>query len=138
MDGYIRLANHIPARLTVNTGRRFGITVGTAFLVLGGLVRWRGFDTTSAVLLVTGGALVLAGILIPKHLTPVERAWMKMGLAISRVTTPLLLGIVYFLVITPMGLIRRRVGHSPIVSKGTSSRWVERDDSGRSDLTRQF
>jgi hypothetical protein len=49
-----------------------------------------------------------------------------MGLAhvISKVTTPIFMGIVYFVVITPMGLIRRLTGNSPITQKERSaSRW---------------
>ena len=40
-------------------------------------------------------------------LRPVYRGWMRFGLLLSRVTTPLILGIVFFLVITPIGLVRR-------------------------------
>lgn len=47
---------------------------------------------------------------LPNLLRPVYWAWMKLGLIISRITTPLILGIVFFVVIMPIGLIRRVFG----------------------------
>jgi hypothetical protein len=47
------------------------------------------------------------GLLAPLALRPVYRVWMRFGLLLSRVTTPLILGIVFFLVISPIGLVRR-------------------------------
>ena len=61
-----------------------------------------------------------------------------LALAISKVTTPIFMGIVYFLVILPIGLVRRNVGDrlmAPAASSGTV--WVEKEAT-RSDLTRQF
>ena len=56
---------------------------------------------------VLGLVLVAAGIIVPARLGPVYIGWMKFGLLLSKVTTPIILGIVYYLVITPTGLVRR-------------------------------
>jgi hypothetical protein len=112
-----------------------------AFLVLGGLVRWRAHGGVGAVLLGLGAVFVSAGLLVPGRLAPVHRIWMGLALAISRVTTPVFMGIVYFVVLTPTGLLMRLFGRNPLVrGTGTGSHFVDRSPgAGRhSDLKRQF
>jgi hypothetical protein len=110
------MAEGIPARLTAAEGRKFGFTVGTAFLVLGGIVMWRGKQRTATVLLTLGGLLIVAALVAPTALGPVERGWMKLAHLISKVTTPIFMGVTYFIVITPIGYIRRLAGGSIIAT----------------------
>lgn len=58
------------------------------------------------ILLVLGGLAAVA----PNALKPVHKGWMTFGLLANRVTTPVILSIVFFVVISPMGLIRRAMG----------------------------
>ena len=143
------MAARVPARLSpangqafsAAEGRRFGLTVGGAFLALAALFWWRDHPTRGAVAAALGGALVVAGLVIPARLGPVFRGWMRLGHAISRVTTPLILGIVYFLVIAPFGLVRRALGRNALTRPETGGGyWVDRTPipGPRSDLTRQF
>jgi hypothetical protein len=127
MAGVDRVADAIPARLTPQEGRKFGLTVGGAFLLFGAISRWRGHDTAPYVLFSLGGALVTGGVLIPGALGPVFRAWMGLAHLLSRVTTPLFMGLVYFGVFTPMGVIMRVFGRNPVKHqpKGDSY-WVAR------------
>jgi hypothetical protein len=113
--------------LTRREGRKFGTTVGAAFLVLAGLLWWRGRHSTALVFMALGGALVLAGLVAPDRLGPIYRGWMGLAHLLSRVTTPLFMGIVYFLVLTPTGWLIRLFGRNPIrhpPSEG--SFWVRR------------
>ena len=120
------MAAGIPARLTEADRRKFGFTVGGAFLVFGGIALWRGKQRTATVLFTLGGLLVVAALVAPTALGPVERAWMGLAKVISKVTTPIFMGVVYFLVILPIGLVRRLTGNSPIVPRGrAASRWDE-------------
>jgi len=59
---------------------------------------------------------------------PLERAWMGLALAISRVTTPALMAVLFFLVFLPMELALRALGRNPIArrSAGSTSFWVQR------------
>ena len=132
------MAHDVPARLTAAQGRRFGVTVGIAFLVLAGLLWWRAHPVMSTVAASLGGALVLAGAVIPDRLGPVQRGWMRFAFAISKVTTPVHMAIVYVLVLTPIGLIRRTAGKNPLVGRSSHTRWEERGAQSRSDLHRQF
>lgn len=59
---------------------------------------------------VIAGVLVAWGLVAPASLGPVYRGWMRFGLLLSKVTTPIIMGVVFYLVITPMGLYRRMTG----------------------------
>lgn len=142
MEGDGKLAHAVPARLsgpyTAAAGRKFGLTVGAAFLVLAAIGRWRGHSTTFLVLGILGGALVLGGLVVPTRLGPVERAWMQLAAVISKVTTPIFMGVVYFIILTPIGLLRRAFGGNALVHKpGPHGFWADRGHS-RSSLDRQF
>ena len=128
-----------PARLTPAEGRKFGLTLAAAFGVLAAITWWRGREYAPIVLGTLAGLFLLGGVLVPSHLGPVQRGWMGMAHAISKVTTPIFMGVVYFLVITPAGLLRRLFGSNTVRSApGTASGWVDRRATPRGDLTRQF
>jgi hypothetical protein len=136
------MAARIPARLSVADGRKFGLTVGSALVVLASIAWWRGHTTTSPIMGTLGGLMLAAGILIPSHLGPVERAWMGLAHVISRVTTPVFLAVVYFGVITPIGLVMRLFGRGTLGARigPGDSYWVAREPGSRSrrDMERQF
>jgi hypothetical protein len=132
------LAQGSPARLSPPEGRRFAFTLMAAFAVVAALL-WRRELRTPA--LVAGGialAFALAGLVLPGKLGPVHRAWMGLAHAISKVTTPIFMGVVYFLVITPIGIVRRAVGGNPLRAHRGESGWVDRQGEPRGDLSRQF
>lgn len=127
------------ARLTPAEGRKFAFTLAPAFLALAGILWWRGEPRVALALTVVGALLALAGLAIPGRLGPVQGGWMRMAAAISKLTTPIVLGIVYYAVITPMGVARRWVGSNPLRrSRDGSTWWVSRRESPRGDLERQF
>ncbi len=133
------MARRDRARLTPSEGRKFGLTVGAALAALGGLLLWRSHDQVAYVLLLAAGLLISAGIAVPTRLGPVERAWMGMALAISKVTTPIFMSVVYFLVIAPVGLARRAFGGNPLRrNRSEDSNWVEHEPSEHGSLRRQF
>jgi hypothetical protein len=59
---------------------------------------------------VLAAVLVVWGLAAPATLKPVYRGWMRFGLLLSKVTTPLIMGLVFFLVVVPTGLIVRLRG----------------------------
>jgi hypothetical protein len=124
---------------TAGEGRKFGLMVGTAFLVLAAVLWWRDREMLRNITASLGGLLVLAGLILPAQLGPVYRAWMKLALAISKVTTPIFMGIIFFLVITPAALLARLFGHRPLRHPGSSNFIVRTEAKGkRSNLERQF
>lgn len=133
------MTNSSSTEFTATDGRKFGIPVGIAFLLLAGLLFWRDKETLWRIAASLGGALMLAGALIPAYLGPVYRGWMKMALAISKVTTPIFMGIVYFLVLTPTGLLMRLFGKKPIRHEPENgSFWKSTQASTQEGLRRQF
>jgi hypothetical protein len=134
------LAERVPARLNAAEGRRFAFTVGLAFLALAALLHWRGRHALPFFFAVLGGSLLVMGLVLPNRLTPVHRAWMALAHAISRVTTPIFMALIYFLTIVPIGLVRRALGWNPLVRpERAGGYWVERPADHRdSDLKRQF
>lgn len=135
------MERRISAGLAAQEGRKFGRTVGIALTVLGGILFWRERLLLSLVFWAVGAVLIFAAIVAPAKLKPVERVWMGMAHRISRVTTPIVMGIVYFLVVTPIGFVIRRAKGNPLVhSAEGGSYWFERgnDSASRSDMRRQF
>lgn len=135
------MENPVRTRLTPAEGRKFAFPVGAAFLVLGGLLTWRGYPVPAALLAGVGGSLLLAGVLVPRSLGPVQRGWMAFALALSRVTTPIFMGVTFFLVITPTGYLVRRFSRNPVTrTPQEGSFWVRRPQGSgrRSNLERQF
>jgi hypothetical protein len=133
------MAERIPARLTPAQGRKFAFPVGTAFLVLAGISWWRGHQIPPIVLGILGALLLIAGLVAPGSLGPVQSFWMGLAHAISRVTTPIFLGIVYFLVLTPTGFLLRLFKRNPMKhAVRNGSYWVPASSEGRSNLENQF
>jgi len=130
------MASRVSTRLSRADGRRFGLTVGGVFLLLGAANWWRHHIVASELLLGVGLVFVLAGLVIPGHLGPVERVWMAIAHQISKVTTPIAMAIVYFGAISTIGVLMRAIGKNPL--RHSDSGWIKRDDGGRSDLQRQF
>ena len=113
--------------------------MGAAFLVLGAVSRWRGHELPPRVLWTLGGALLVAGLVFPGHLSGVHRSWMALASAISKVTAPIMIGAVYFLVLTPAGLLMRVAGRNPIRQREHDGGfWQPALSDGRSDLETLF
>jgi len=141
VEGERRLETRVPARLSPVEGRRFGLTVGGAFLVLGVLLTWRGRVAAAPVAFGLGAAFVVAGLILPARLGPVFRAWTALGAALSKVTTPIFLGVVYFGAIAPIGLVLRIFGRNPLTRHHeAASCWGARpaDARSRRDMEHQF
>jgi hypothetical protein len=125
---------------TAADGRRFAFPVGAAFLVLSALSFWRDHRGMATLLVTLGGALWLSGLLFPGRLGPVRRTWMAAAGAISKVTTPVVLSVIWFGVVTPFAWVARRFGHHPLRHPdGVHTYWTNRAVGSRtSDLRRQF
>ena len=134
------MATRIPAGLTTRELRKFAFTVGAAFIVLAAISLLRGHTAAPRVLLAVGGLLALAGLVIPSKLGGLYRAWMRLCEMISKVTTPLFMGAVYFLVLTPIGLLKRVFGSSTLLGSKGKSYWVERapGPARQGNLERQY
>lgn len=66
---------------------------------------------------VLGVILVVWALTAPVTLRSVYRVWMRFGMLMSRVTTPIIMGIVFFAVMVPVGWLMRSLGHDPLARK---------------------
>ncbi len=110
-------------------------------MVLGAVGWWRHHATAAAVFGTLAVLLLLAGLLLPTRLGPVQRGWMALAHAISKITTPIFMGVLYFVVLTPAGLLMRLLGRNPLRHKGAGGGfWVSHAaaDDQRAGMERQF
>jgi hypothetical protein len=133
------LAPRVSTRLTASKGRRFGFTLGFGFLALGALLLWRDRQIAATVTGGLGSVMLLAGLMIPTLLGPVERGWMALAHAISKVTTPIFMALVYYLTIFPIGTVMRALGRNPLVHAAKDGGfWVVHERRNANHMNHQF
>ncbi len=127
------------ARLTAAEGRRFALTLAGGFCALSALMYWRGRPRSALILLVVAASALIAGLLIPTRLRTVQRGWMALGVALSRLTTPVFYTVLYLAVLTPTGWLRRTFGRSPLERDAAAgSYWVRRPSPDSGDESRSM
>ncbi len=95
--------------------REFGLTFGAIFVVIFGLFfPWLLERDWPAWPWVVAAPFWALALVYPMWLRWVYRGWMRFGLVASRIMTPLVLGIVFFVMISPMALVMRLVGKDPM------------------------
>jgi hypothetical protein len=119
----------------------FAIVMGLALSLI---AAWRWYRGTAqwvvlALVAIAAVLLVLAAI-APSLLTPVYRGWMKLGALLGWVNTRVLLTLVFFLVVTPIGVIMRLLGRSPLEARKRDSYWTDAEADPRGDrhVEKQF
>ena len=121
--------------------RRFGLIVGGIFGALGiwpAVVRGQSPRLWMVGLAV---ALVVPALLAPRVLAPAHRAWMALGDALGWINTRLVLGLIFFGVVTPTGLVLRLTGRDPMrraFEPNAVSYRVLRKTRPGAHMTRQF
>ncbi len=137
------MATGVSARLSPKELRRFGFTVAIPLAILATLGAWRGHTILPAVLGGLAAALGGRAVLVPGLLGPVQRVWMAGAHALGSFNTRVLLGLVYFLALTPIGVIMRWVvGRDPLDRRlrDRPSYWIERkrDTDPSGSMERRF
>ncbi len=104
------------------------MTVGLAFLVLGAVSRWRGHALPPRVLWTVGVLLLVPGLVAPGILAPVQRAWMAFAAAMGAFNTRVILGLLFYVVFTPVGFVMRlfRDPMTRSLRDAERSHWVRR------------
>jgi len=102
--------------------REFGLVVGGVLVLLSAWWLYRGkFHSLSDITLPVGVVLMLLGLIFPKALVLPNKAWMALARALSFVTTRILLGFVFFAIITPIGFVKRLFGWDPLHRRAAAS-----------------
>jgi len=112
--------------------RKFGLILAGVFAGISILFFLRSSDSWQVTVLFSAFFL-LVGSLVPELLRPVEKFWMKLAAVMGFVMTSILLTLVFFVVVTPIGLIMRLFGNTPLKLDFHSqfeSFWVPIDPNG--------
>lgn len=126
---------------TMKDLRQFGLLVGGVFSVIGlwPLV-FRG-ESPRFLAIILGSLLMVLGAIVPQSLKQIHRGWMKIGHVLGSINTRIILGIIYYLLITPMGLVMRLMGKDPMhraLTHGTDTYRIVRDPRPRHHMRNQF
>lgn len=98
--------------------REFGLTTGGIVAVLFGLFfPWLLERPTPPWPWILCAVLVALGLAVPTALGPVYRVWMRFGHLMSKVTTPIIMGAVFYIAVTPLGLVMRLAGKDGMLRK---------------------
>ncbi len=89
--------------------RLFGLTVGIVFALTGGLIFWKG-RAGYYYFLILAVTLLLPALIRPSLLKLVQKVWMGVTLLMGWIMTRVLLGVIFYLVMTPISLIVRGTG----------------------------
>jgi len=108
--------------------RKFGITVGLVFAMLGALLLWRQKPYYHW-LLISAAALLVPGLLVPVVLKPIHKLWMTIAIVLGWIVTRIILTILFYLVVTPVGLLGRLFGNDFLhlkFDKNAETYWIPR------------
>jgi hypothetical protein len=124
------------------SNRSFGF-VFSAFFLLVGLSPLRKHQPVRLWALALAVGFLGVGILLPALLTPLNRLWMQFGHLLGRVTTPIVTGLLFYVVFTPAGFVARLLGKDPLrlrFDTTASTYWQERRPPGPppEDMANQF
>ena len=124
--------------IKLGSNKSFGIVFFIVFLLLGfypllndGNIRvWS---------LVISLIFLILGLLNSKLLLPLNKIWFKFGILLGKIVSPLIMGIIFFLVVTPIGLFMRMLGKDLLNLKFNTQKsyWIERE-SVKSKMKNQF
>ena len=128
--------------IKVSSNRSFGMVFTLVFLVVGiwqistgKSLGWYFFASAILFFILT--------ITFPYLLGPFNRVWFKFGLLLGQAVNPVILGLVFFLVVTPIGIVRRLLGKDSLHLKpkpNLKSYWIDRNSAGPKlgSMTKQF
>ena len=125
-----------------SSDRSFGFVFAVVFLIIaawpllaGHGVRWWAVAVAAA--------FVAIALAIPALLAVPNRLWMKFGLLLGKIVSPIALGILFYGAITPLGMVMRWLGKDPLRLKldaQAKSYWIDREPPGPppASMTNQF
>jgi hypothetical protein len=122
------VTQHASGAVTDAQARKSALLVGAVLLAVAAWNVYRGRTTVVIVFGALGGALLAAGLLVPPAARAFHTAWMKLAALLGHVNSRVLLTLVYYIVVTPYGVVTRLVGRDPLRRRGAEaeSYWVGR------------
>ena len=124
--------------IKIGSNRSFGIVFFVVFLIIAIYPLTHSGNVRLWSLIISIIFLVL-GLLNSKILNPLNILWIKIGIFLGKIFSPIIMGIIFFLVVTPIGLIMRLFGKDVINLKFDSNKsyWIEKTEP-KSKMKNQF
>ena len=124
--------------IKIGSNRNFGVVFFVVFLLIGLWPILKGNEIRIWSIVISLIFLIL-GILYSKILTPFNKVWFRFGIFLGNFISPIIMGIVFFLVVTPTGLIMKlfRKDLINLRKNNSSTYWIEKKDI-KSSMKNQF
>jgi hypothetical protein len=130
------------SQITLPSDRSFGLLFTAVSGLAGAWMLWKdkGF---AGVAFGIAALFLLAALAYPRILRPLNIAWMHLGLLLNRVVSPIVMGVIYFVLFTPIAAVMRLRGRDVLQRRFDPARdsyWINRDPPGPdgSSFPRQF
>ena len=130
---------HHESKIKIGSNRNFGLVFFFVFLIVGlwPLLNGGPFRIWSIVIAII---FLIFGLMNSKLLAPLNKLWFKFGLFLGTIVSPFVMGIIFFLVITPIGFVMKIIGKDLLNIKHDNKKksyWINRDKS-KSTMKQQF
>lgn len=112
--------------------RSVGITFAVVFALVAAWLWWKGLRG-AGIVGVLAAALLAISFTVPLILRPLNRAWMALGAVLHRVVSPIVLGLIYFGMFTPIAAFMRMRGRDAMrrrTDPEAKTYWIRRDPPG--------
>ena len=125
-------------KIKLPSNRNFGIVFSIVFLII---AIWPILNQNEIRIwsIIISLIFLILGLINSKFLSPLNKVWFKFGLILGSVIAPIVMGIVFFFVVTPTGLIMKALGKDILGLKRNKNNtyWLEKDNSNN-NLKNQF
>ncbi len=120
------------------SNKNFGIVFAIVFLIISFWPLLKGEDIRYWSLIISFIFFILA-LVNSKILTPLNKIWMKFGILLGKIVSPIVMGIVFFFVVTPTGIIMRILGKNLLNLKKNNQNtyWIKKDNKNN-NMKNQF
>ena len=124
--------------IKISSNKNFGIVFFVVFFIIALYPLFNSADIRIWSLLISLVFLIL-GIFNSKILTPLNKLWFKFGIFLGKIISPLIMGVIFFLLVTPIGFIMRLLGKDILNLKyqNNKSYWIEKKGP-KSKMKNQF
>ena len=127
------------SKIKISSNRNFGLVFFFVFLIVSllPLLKEEPYRIWSIVIAII---FLILGLINSKLLTPLNKLWFKFGLFLGSIVSPIVMGIVFFLVVTPTGFVMKIMGKDLLNKKKDSDKksyWINRSKI-KSTMKQQF